>query len=402
MRTSVGCLLVLSLFGAGCGSVSDHGLPDLGNGGGLTVGCSADAPSGCSYALAQTYGIGAQTLTQSISYLDRIGEMRTFAIEIRRPINPAKPAPIVIWSHGGADGISDPSGVGNEIGDVFLAAGFVGVFIAHAPRDLDSYAALCASLAYPAVECETPACSNTTPCSVGACVGGFCRRSKLVHWDRPHDLAAVIDWIEQQTAPGMPYAGLVDPTKIVYAGHSAGAGATEGVAGAPRDIGGVREVMHDPRPMAFISGSPEGPGDDGFTEESFNGAECLAARGPGASCLTRPQLFLTGVGDETNETESAPRRLAYDLPPTTDKYRLWITEPPARHTTFEHKTEGCVSWMQQSGGDIARCETYLAWQRSAIWAFLDAYVRNVPTAQAYLRSNDLVVLSGGGVEWSSK
>lgn len=394
--------MVCFVVATGCGASNGAGPADLGADGALLEGCRSDDPSGCSYALSPSYAISPQKITQTLDYVDRTGGTRTFSIEVRRPVNPPKPAPIVIWSHGGADGISNPAGVGNEIGEVFLAAGFVSIFIAHAPRDLDSYTALCASLAYPASQCETPACSNTTPCAVGSCEGGFCRRTKIVHWDRPHDLAAVIDWVEQQTAPGMPYAGIVDPTKIVYAGHSAGAGSTEGVSGAPRDIGGVREVLHDPRPMAFISCSPEGPGDDGFTEESFSGAECLAARGAGASCLTRPQLFLTGVGDVTGETESTPRRLAYDLQPTSDKYRLWITEAAARHTTFEQKNDGCLSWVKQNGGDVARCDTYLAWQRSAIWAFLDAYVRKVPAAQQYLLSNNLVALGGGGIEWSHK
>lgn len=397
-RTSGWALLGASIFVVACGGGRTAMPEDLGP----VLGCSPTTLDACTYAPATLATPSKKTATHTLSYVDRVGRDRQFTVEIRRPEGTLAAAPVVIWSHGGAGGIVDPSGVGNEIGETFLAAGFVSIFIAHAPRSADSYRALCTDLGLSDAACAAPACSATTPCAAGECEAGYCSAFKYLHWDRPHDLAAVLDWLDDAAGPGGEYAGVIDLGRIVYAGHSAGAGAAEVVAGAARNIGAERVVLLDPRPIAFLSASNEGPGDDGLTEASFAATECLAAFGATAPCLSRPHLFVSGRGDDTGDTIAEGRRASFDLVPAGDKYRLWIDDEAARHSTFEHKTDACTTWIAQNGGDVARCSTFIAWQRSAIFAFLDAYVRELPAAKAYLASDNLATLSAGVIEWSRK
>ena len=90
--------------------------------------------------------------------------------------------------------------------------------------------------------------------------------------------------------------------------------------------------VHDERPIAFISGSPQGPGDDGFIVDSFNGAGCREID-PAAACLTRPMLILTGAGDDAGGHIAENRRVGFDLLPDGDKCLFWIDEEAARHPT---------------------------------------------------------------------
>ena len=119
-------------------------------------------------------------------------------------------------------------------------------------------------------------------------------------------------------------------------------------------------------------------------------------------CLTRPHLIASGAGDDTSGTVAEDRRAAFSQAPVTDKYLYWNTAEAARHTTFEFKPRSCERYMGPGAVDAARCETYIEWLRSATLAFLDAYTRNDEAARAYLLSDDLVILSEGAVELSSK
>jgi len=363
-------------------------------------GCGPLALAACEYQLATTYTPDPPNLQQTIAYTDVTGATRSVNIDVRRPASPPLPAPLILWSHGGAGGRSDPTGVGMEIALPFIQAGFVGVFLAHTPRTGAEIDALCAQIGIAPVDCRSGICATDAQCTTasdeGICVDGLCARIKHLSWDRPHDVDAVLDWLELQAAG--PLAGVIDLEKIVYAGHSAGAGATMMVAGATRQFAGVDTLLIDPRPMAFISASPQGPGDEDFTQDSFTGAGCLALAGDPSLCLTRPHLGLTGVGDDTAGQVAENRRVSFDLMPPGDKHLLWLLEEPARHTTFEYKLESCERYADDEMLDPtvfpARCATYLVWLRSAMLAFLDAYVRDLPAAQAYLASDNLAVLTG--------
>ena len=330
-------------------------------------GCGPTALDLCDWipAPADRYA-PATPVTVALDYADVTGATRTFEVAVRAPIGAPEPLPVVVWSHGGNDGRNDALGVGTEWAAILVAAGYLVIDIAHAPRGPASIQALCDHLGYDAVGCVM---------------------FKYLHWDRPHDAARVFDFVAAQAAAG-PWAGRIDPARIVYAGHSAGSGGVLMVDGAPRDFAGQLVALPDPRPVAFLANSPQGPGDEGFVEASFAGC-------------ARPTLVNTGVGDDTNVL-GVNRARSFDLMPPGDKFRLYVREPAARHTTFDQNGDACATYSAQQGLDPARCDLYRQWIASAALAFLDAYARDSAAARAYLASANLAVLAGDGATWDRR
>ncbi|MEZ4394270.1 MAG: acetylxylan esterase [Polyangiales bacterium] len=346
----------LSLALVQCGG--EGGAPRASRDGGA---CAAANPAGCRYLGAMAYPMEALA-PATLSYTDESGDTRTIRVQVRRPVGARGPLPVVVWSHGGADGTSNPTNVGAGWDAVFTRAGYLFVAIAHSGRDVASRARLCSALGYDTAGCMT---------------------FKYLSWDRPHDLRRVLDWLQEQAVGAQ--RGNVDLTRIAYAGHSAGAGAALVVAGATREIAGSQRALPDPRPVAFLSCSPQGPGEEGFVEGSFAG-------------VARPHLTLTGAGDDTTGNVAEVRRRPFELMPAGQKYRGWIAEEPARHTIFDFSTSAC----EREGGTPERCAQYLDWLSSAGLAFLDAHVAGRPEAAAYLASDALTFLGGGAFEWSRR
>lgn len=330
----------------------------------LVGGCSPSAPSACRYGPAAP--VRSSSRVVELSYTDLTNAARTIRVAVHEPAGLTGPTPVVVWSHGGADGSMNAAASGAEWAEVFTAAGYLSVHIAHTGRTTAERSALCQRLGYDAAACAT---------------------FKYLSWDRPHDVRRVLDWVEEQ-ARG-PMGARIDVRRIAYAGHSAGAGAALVVAGATRDIAGTQRALPDPRPVAFVSCSPQGPGEEGFVEGSFGG-------------VTRPHLTLSGVGDDTDGVASESRRRPFELVAPGNKYRLWITEDSARHTTFDFSTDACVQHRMRAGQDVARCRDYLPWLSSAMVAFLDANLRDSAAARAWLASDNAAVLSGRVAEWSRR
>ncbi len=324
-------------------------------------GCSPDNPSACAYEPEQSYALLTRE-QHTCEYTDEASLPRRIRIEVRVPDGAPQPMPVVVWSHGGSSGQTEPGGVGTDWSREFVSAGYMVVAIAHAPRDPDT---------------ELAPLTN----ELGFAPGTLW---KYLNWDRPNDVRCVLDWVVAQASG--PRAGIIDASRIVYAGHSAGGGSAMMVNGATREYAGVVRGLSDPRPVAFISCSPQGPGDDEFTSGSF-------------ANMARPHLFLTGAGDDQGHV-AENRRLSFELAQPGGKYRGWIAEESARHATFNYKPDGCEN--HASGGDPARCAEHLTWLRSAVLAFLDAHLRDDPVAAAYLESDHLTHLSGGTFEWSRR
>jgi predicted dienelactone hydrolase len=327
-------------------------------------GCSPSDRAACAYG--PTMPRAVTPATQELTYMDATGATRTIRVAVYVPPGLTGPTPVVLWSHGGADGSNNPVASGDGWATVFSAAQYISVHIAHAPRTAAERTALCNSIGFDATGCTM---------------------FKHLSWDRPHDVRRVLDWVEEQ-ARGR-FADRIDPRRIAYAGHSAGAGGVLMVAGATRDFAGTQRAISDPRPIAFISCSPQGPGEDGFIESSF-------------APVTRPHMTLTGLGDETSGVLPESRRRPFELVQPGDKYRLWINEASARHTTFDFNTDACESYQRMHSGDLSRCSEYRRWLASAMLAFLDAHLRNAAPARAWLSSTNAAVLSAGVIEWSRR
>ncbi len=365
------CLLAVTLIGlASCGGVDPPGALDAATaadaGADASTACASTNLAACVYDAPGNYG-QLPPIVRDLTYTDVSGQQRVVQIALHRPDGAPQPWPVVVWSHGGADGMSSAVNVGDGWARVFTAAGYLFVGIAHPGRDQASREQMCAHFGVPlTIECA---------------------QVKYLHWDRPNDFREALDYLEAQ-ATG-PLAGVADLGNVLYAGHSAGSGGGSLVAGASRPIFGAIRTAPDPRPKAFIGCSMEGDGDDGFTADSFRP-------------IARPHLTLSGVGDITPEAPALPRRVPFDVMMPGDKYRFWNTELAARHATFNHEVTACQDFQTTNGGELARCSVYLAWLDSAALAFADAQLRDLPAARAWLASDNLAILSGNVVEWNRR
>jgi predicted dienelactone hydrolase len=99
--------------------------------------------------------------------------------------------PVVIWSHGGAEGKRDPANSMAEWSTVSERAGYFSIAIAHARRDGASRNDLCTSIG---MDSET------------------CRLFAHLNWDRPHDIRTVLDELERMAMGEL--RGVIDMHKI--------------------------------------------------------------------------------------------------------------------------------------------------------------------------------------------
>lgn len=247
----------------------------------------------------------------SITYVDVTGTDRTVSVELRRPARSAPRPAVVLWSHGGSTGKTSSQRVGRGWGEAINDHGHAFVAIAHPARS--SWDELCEAIG--ATEC-----GELNPLA----------------WDRPHDVTAVIDWMQSTDQ----LTG-VDVDRIVYGGHSAGGLGVLSTAGMRWPLPSNSAPPADPRPIGFIVASPPGADARGLDDESF-------------SELDRPVLLLSGDGDTTQGTEAADRRRMLDLLPNgSDAVTVWLGDTAARHTTFNLDVRAC----RRAGGGQRHCNS---------------------------------------------
>ncbi|MEL6893429.1 MAG: hypothetical protein AAFP84_17690 [Actinomycetota bacterium] len=266
-----------------------------------------------------------------LSYRDVAGLQRRVRAQVRLPDAPSSVRPVVVWSHGGSRGVGRVERAGDRWGKAVTESGTAFVAIAHTARDPAQWASLCAAVG--AAECGT---------------------FNPMFWDRPHDLAVVLDWLETAVVanPELP----LDLDRIVYAGHSAGAIAVLTIAGMHWPFASELRPPSDPRPIAFVATSPPGEAARGLTARSF-------------ADLDRPLLFLTGAGDSTASTDALDRAatfelLANDLPAAM----VWFERAEARHGVFDLNLAPC----ERAGGRRPPCRTLVRSVADAGIAFIDA------------------------------
>ncbi len=292
---------------------------------------------------------------------DRIGGARTLNVAIRFARSAPTPMPVVVWSHGGAGGETNAVGALDKWAIAAAEAGYFSVAIAHTPRDQASRTALCNTLGFDAAGCAT---------------------FKFLSYDRPRDIAVVIDHVGL-LAKQPQFVGKLDVARLAVGGHSAGAGGALVVAGAAREINGVSMVTADPRPVAFLAFSPQAPGSDGMTAAGY-------------AQVSRPTLIGTGRGDDDPPEDPADGRASvFDLVQPGNKARIFIEDPAAIHLVFALEIANCTANVT-----LAHCEEMRDWVKSAGLAFLDANVRGLRAAQAWIASTHLATASGGVAEWS--
>lgn len=247
-----------------------------------------------------------------ITYDDVRGVPRTIQAELRLPERRAvAPTPVVTWSHGGSRGFRNVANVGERWGRAMNADGFAFVAIAHTGRSESERLAVCDAIG-----------------------GSDCERFNPLQWDRPHDVAVVLDWIES-----IAVAEDLDAHRIVHGGHSAGALGALLVSGAGWTFDAASAPPSDPRPIGFIAASPPG-------------AESHAFSAPALAGINRPILFATGLGDETSSTTGLDRRATFDLlPDEVEAVLLWVDRAEARHGLFDLNRASC----ERAGGTATAC-----------------------------------------------
>ena len=189
-------------------------------------------------------------------------------------------------------------------------------------------------------------------------------------WEsRPEDISFVIDSLSalQDRIPGLQ--GKIDAERIGVAGHSMGSFTAEAIAGARIDLPGHSgATFADPRVKAVLCLSPQGPGQFGLTEHSFD-------------AISLPYLGVTGSLDSLGPLASpAWHKVPFDRSAEGDKFHVFIEG--ANHMSF-------VTARTVSTKTVSQGEAILNYTNSAALAFWDAYLKNDAGAKGYLGSNRL-------------
>ena len=295
------------------------------------------------------------------------GDPREVKLLIRVPVGAPAPLPVVVWSHGGAEGKASPATSMVEWSELTAGAGYFSVSIAHAERDDASRGRLCQAIGIAGI--------------------ATCEVFKYLNWDRPHDIRAVLDELERMGSSG-EFAGQIDLHRIAVGGHSAGSGGAQTVAGAKRVFVGAPIEISDPRPVAFLAFSPQQPGTEGFFDTRFGEQQHSWI------AMERPVLTGTGDGDSTCNPGPEPgscigdtpfgRRIGFQrMPDSGNKYQLYIHDADAFHTLFQLNGTKCVQLLNNA----PKCNEMVRWLSSAGLAFLDGHVRGSAAALQWLQSD---------------
>jgi predicted dienelactone hydrolase len=202
-------------------------------------------------------------------------------------------------------------------------------------------------------------------------------------WEsRPRDISFVLDSVGtlENRIPGL--AGKIDQERIGVAGHSMGSYTTEAIAGALIDLPGHPGTNFvDKRVKAILCLSPQGPGQFGLTDHSFDR-------------VALPYMGMTGSLDSLGPIASpAWHRVPFESSQPGDKYHLFIQG--ANHMSF-------ISARTALPARASQGEEILGYTNSASLAFWDAYLKKDGQAIKYLESSALADSSDGAVKLSRR
>ncbi len=200
-------------------------------------------------------------------------------------------------------------------------------------------------------------------------------------WEsRPLDITYVLDALPviQNRVPGL--LGKIDPNEIGVGGHSMGSYTTEAIAGALVDLPGhPKRNFADSRVKAVLCLSPQGPGQFGLNDHSFDR-------------ISLPYMGMTGSLDSLGPVASpAWHKTPFDRSQPGDKYHLFIEG--ANHMSF-------ITPQAAHAGPAEKGEAIFDYTNSASLAFWDAYLKGDARAKSYLQSSALEKSSHGAVKIS--
>ena len=194
------------------------------------------------------------------------------------------------------------------------------------------------------------------------------------------DVTSVIDSLPALQTRFTALRGKLDMAHIGVAGNAAGAVAAEAIAGALVELPGrPRANLADPRVRAVLCISPQGPGNNGFTEHSFDQ-------------LVLPYLGITGAQNV------APAKLAAAA---WHKAPFERSQPGDKYELFVQGGEGSsmVNEGYEGSGDYSKNakppDSIAGHVHAVTLAFWDGYLRHDVAAKRYLESGALEKASGG-------
>jgi predicted dienelactone hydrolase len=202
-------------------------------------------------------------------------------------------------------------------------------------------------------------------------------------WEsRPLDISYVLDALHslENRIPGL--AGKLDADRIGVGGHSMGSYTAEAIAGALIDLPGhSARNFADPRVKAVLCLSPQGPGQFGLNDHSFDR-------------IYLPYMGMTGSLDSLGPVaSSAWHKTPFDRSQPGDKYHLFIEG--AEHKSFITPSTPLPGHAGQGGA-------IFDYTNSASLAFWDAYLKGDARAKSYLQSSALEKSSRGTVKLSRR
>ena len=198
----------------------------------------------------------------------------------------------------------------------------------------------------------------------------------------PLDITSVIDSLAALQTRFPAIRGKLDTAHIGVAGHGAGAIAAEAIAGALLELPGRPQAnLADPRVRAVLCISPQGPGQSGFSERSFDQ-------------LVLPYLGITSVSDAVPSRFAAAEwhKTPFAFSQPGDKYELFV------------RGDGDGSMISDGyavfHGPSSNGKPYDATAghiRAATLAFWEAYLKHDVAAKRYLESDALEKASRGAL-----
>jgi predicted dienelactone hydrolase len=202
-------------------------------------------------------------------------------------------------------------------------------------------------------------------------------------WEsRPLDISYVLDALHslENRIPGLD--GKIDADRIGVGGHSMGSYTTEAIAGALIDLPGhSARNFADPRVKAVLCLSPQGPGQFGLNDHSFDR-------------ISLPYLGMTGSLDSLGLVANpAWHKTPFDRSQPGEKYHLFIEG--ADHMSFITPRTLLPNHAEQGGA-------IFDYTNSASLAFWDAYLKDDARAKSYLNSSALEKSSHGAVKISRR
>lgn len=195
---------------------------------------------------------------------------------------------------------------------------------------------------------------------------------------RPRDISFVLDSLPvlQKRIPAL--GGKIDAEHIGVGGHSMGAFTADAIAGALIDLPNHPATnFADSRVKAVVLLSPQGPGEFGLTDHSWDH-------------VTLPLLSMTGSLDLGAGNQGPDwKKIPFERSQPGAKYHVFIQG--ANHMSF-------ISAKTLVRAHAAQGDSILGYTNAASLAFWDAYLKADSAAKNYLQSDALPDFSHASVK----